>query len=165
MHPKECLHKLWREDFSAFLIKAFSTVSPGVVYAHNWHIEALAEQICRAALDKESCPRLIVNMPPRCLKSVAISVAFPAWLLGRDPSLRILTASHSAELADKMAQDCRIVMEEEWYRAAFPHTRIAAGENRRDLFVTDKRGFRRGVCKYCAANAASPIDCLSAFKV
>jgi len=126
------------------LAKAFGAVSPGAAYSHNWHIEALAEYLCRTALQKDA-PRLIVNMPPRCLKSVAISVAFPAWLLGRDPSVRILTASHSAELADKMAQDCRLIMECDWYLEAFPDTRIAAGENKRDRFVTEKRGFRRSV--------------------
>ncbi|MET0156124.1 MAG: phage terminase large subunit [Rickettsiales bacterium] len=145
MRRKNLLKKLWREDFSAFVGKAFEVVSPGCAYAHNWHIDALAERVRSVVFGAEIPPRLIVNMPPRCLKSVAISVALPAWLLGRDPGLRILTASHSAELADKMAQDCRLVMEEEWYRDAFPHTRIAAGENRRDRFVTEKRGFRRSV--------------------
>jgi predicted phage terminase large subunit-like protein len=144
MTSEAWLNRVFRADFPSFLARAFRTVSPGARYLHNWHVDVLAEYL-RRAVQGEGSRRLIVNMPPRCLKSVAVSVAFPAWLLGRNPSLRILTASYSEALAERMAQDCRVLMEEEWYKRAFPGTRLVRGENRRDCFVTTERGFRRSV--------------------
>ena len=45
--------------------------------------------------------RLIINVPPRHLKSLLASIAFPAWCLGHDPSAQILCVSYAQELADK----------------------------------------------------------------
>jgi hypothetical protein len=45
--------------------------------------------------------RLIINMPPRSLKSIVASVAFPAFVLGHDPSRRIICVSYSGDLAKK----------------------------------------------------------------
>ena len=55
-------------------------------------------------------PRLIVNIPPRHLKSLAASVALPAWLLGHDPTLAIINVTYGQELSDKFARDCRAIM-------------------------------------------------------
>ena len=49
--------------------------------------------------------RLIVNIPPRHLKSLASSIALPAWLLGHDPTLAIVNVSYGQELSDKFARD------------------------------------------------------------
>src|SRR5437667_10124717 len=51
--------------------------------------------------------RLIINLPPRHLKSLIASIAFPAWCLGHDPSAQILCVSYAQDLADKLARDCR----------------------------------------------------------
>lgn len=80
-----------------------------------------------------------MTMPPRSLKSIAISVAFPAWLLGRDPRLRIMAVSYSEGLAEKLASDCLKVIDAPWYREAFPATRIARGRVAR-LHVETTRG-------------------------
>ena len=70
------------------------------------------------------------------------SVAFPAWALGHDPSLRIIAASYSTELARRHALDCRAVMEAGWYRSIFPKTRIHLDKNTELEFMTTTRGFR-----------------------
>jgi len=60
--------------------------------SHNWHNELIAAKLdaCRRGEIK----RLIINLPPRSLKSHAASVAFPAFLLGRNPSSQIICASY-----------------------------------------------------------------------
>ena len=50
----------------------------------------------------EARKRLVLNLPPRTLKSFIVSVALPAWLLGRKPGTRIICASYSDELVDKI---------------------------------------------------------------
>ena len=53
--------------------------------------------------------RLIVNIPPRHLKSLAASIALPAWLLGHDPTLAIVNATYAQDLSDAFARDCRAI--------------------------------------------------------
>jgi predicted phage terminase large subunit-like protein len=86
--------------------------------------------------------RLIITLPPRSLKSICASVAFPAWALGHDPALRVICASYASELAAKHARDCRAVMESTWYREVFPKTRIDPAKNSELEFATRRQGFR-----------------------
>ena len=77
-----------RQDFRAFLHRSVLALSPGGLFLPNWHIDAIAyvlEEI-RAGRIK----RLIINLPPRHLKSIMVSVAFPAFLLGHEPRRRII---------------------------------------------------------------------------
>lgn len=134
------LQALLRRDLSSFIQRTFLTVAPGSAYAHNWHIDAIAYQLDRVA--RGEVTRLIITMPPRSLKSIAASVAFPAWLLGRDPRMRILAVSYAEGLSEKLALDCLRVMEAAWYRACFPATRIAKGRGGRADFETTKGGGR-----------------------
>ena len=76
------------------------------------------------------------------MKSICASVAFPAYILGRDPTRRIICASYSQELADKHARDCRAVMTSDWYRRVFPRTRIDPRKNAEGEFATTAGGFR-----------------------
>jgi hypothetical protein len=85
--------------------------------------------------------RLIVNLPPRSLKSYLVSVAWVAWLLGRKPSLRIICASYSEELAHKFSRDCRALMESRFYKRVFP-TRLNPKKSTETEFETTKRGSR-----------------------
>ena len=86
--------------------------------------------------------RLIINMPPRSLKSIAASVAFPAFVLGHDPSRRIICVSYSGDLAKKHSNDFRAVLESPWYRSAFPTTRIGPFKNSETEIELTARGFR-----------------------
>jgi predicted phage terminase large subunit-like protein len=89
---------------------------------------------------KGKIKRLLICLPPRHLKSLLASVAFPAWNLGHDPSRRIICASYSIDLAAKLAGDSRAVMESSWYREAFLRLQLA---NASELeLVTTAKGFR-----------------------
>jgi hypothetical protein len=90
---------LLRGDFRPFLERVFITLSPGQPFIPTWHLEAIACQLERVRQGKVR--RLIINMPPRSLKSITASVAFPAFVLGHDPSRRIICVSYSGDLAKK----------------------------------------------------------------
>ena len=85
--------------------------------------------------------RLIINVPPRYLKSHLASVAFPAWCLGHDPSLQMVCASYAQDLADKLARDCRRIMMSEWYQRLFP-TRLSPTRQAVPEFETTALGCR-----------------------
>jgi hypothetical protein len=101
------LEALLRSDFRAFVHKAFTTLCPGQNYVNTWHLEAIAWQLERVR--RGEIRRLIINMPPRSLKSIMASVAFPAFVLGHNPSRRIICVSYSGDLARKHSNDFRAV--------------------------------------------------------
>lgn len=131
------LDAVLRRDLTAFIHRSFRTLTPAQTYCHSWHIEALAWQLQQCASGKVK--RLLITLPPRSLKSISL-VAFEAWLLGRDPSKRIICASYSADLGGKHAQDCRALMESSWYRRIFPQTKIE--KNTESELVTSGKGYR-----------------------
>lgn len=129
-----------RQDFVTFLHRVFLTVVPGEKYAHNWHIEAMAYELMRVVNGENN--RLIVTMPPRYLKSIVVSVAFVAWMLGHFPSMRIICVSYAQGLALKHADDFKAVLRSGWYRRTFPNTRLQPGKQATHDVHTTKRGCR-----------------------
>ena len=69
--------------------------------------------------------RLIINMPPRHTKSEFASYLFPAWLMGRDPSKKIIQATHTAELAVGFGRKVKNLIDDEQFREVFPDVRLA----------------------------------------
>ena len=103
------LDAILRSHLSWFIRKVFQTVAPGETYLHAWYIDAMAYELERVLRGETS--RLLITIPPRHLKSICASVAFPAWVLGHDPTCNIICVSYSESLAIKHANDCRAVME------------------------------------------------------
>ncbi|HEU5046643.1 MAG TPA: phage terminase large subunit [Rickettsiales bacterium] len=138
--PKQIFHALLRNELSAFIEKTYYTVDGSQEYISNWHIDLIADALKKC--ERGESRRLIVNLPPRSLKSICVSVAFPAWLLGRDPRRRIINVSYSEELAAKHARDCRAVIESDWYRNIFPYTRLNPHKRSEGEFETLSHGYR-----------------------
>ncbi len=134
------LKAVLRQDFKAFVRKVFAEVSPGTVYMDNWHIDVICAEL-EAILRGEN-NRLIVNIPPRYMKSIICSVALPAYILGHFPDESVICVSYADELSKKMAADCRRVMESEWYKRIFPFTRLAPSRREVMDFETTRGGGR-----------------------
>ena len=132
-----------RRNFELFLRRCLMTLNPGSPYLPNWHITAIAYQLER--IRRGEITRLIINMPPRHLKSLTVSVAFPAYLLGLEPWHRIFAISYGIELSSKHASDFRSIVELAWFRRAF-NTRIA--RSLEDEVWTTARGFRKATSVY-----------------
>lgn len=129
--------------FGVFSAKVFKTVSPATPYLPNWHMDAIAEYLI--ACERREIRRLIINIPPRYLKSLTVNVAWPAYLLGKNPAARIISASYAQSLAIKHAIDTRLVMSAPWYKDVFPATVLSHDQNEKDKFVTTARGHRIAV--------------------
>ncbi len=81
-------------------------------------------------------------MPPRNLKSICASVALPAWLLGRDPTRRIICVSYSSRARRQARPRLPGRDDGAWYQSVFPSTRIDPAKSAETEFMTTKRGFR-----------------------
>ena len=136
----ELLDAILRQDLSAFIEKVFYTATGGQSYLPNWHIDAIAH-VLRWCMEGK-LKRLIITMPPRSLKSICVSVAFPAFLLGHNPRARSIVVSYSQDLALKHAHDWRTVMHSDWYRYLFSSTRINPKRDTQSEVETIARGFR-----------------------
>lgn len=140
MNPSAAEYRaLLRQDFCSFIQRCFHELNPQAGFAMNWHLEVLAAKLDEVRRGRVR--RLIVNMPPRHLKSVCASVALPAWCLGHDPGTQILCVSYAQDLSDKLARDCRSIMAAGWYGQLFP-TRLSPRKQSVGEFVTTANGFR-----------------------
>ena len=134
------LEAILRQDLASFTAKVFHTVNPTARYLDNWHIHLIAEYL--TACTRGEIKRLIINLPPRSLKSISVSVAWPAWLMGHRPSTRIMTASYSRSLSIRHALDFRTVTASPWYGRLFPGFAPAADQNEKHKLQTTARGHR-----------------------
>ncbi|MBV9200513.1 MAG: terminase, partial [Alphaproteobacteria bacterium] len=130
---------LLRQDFATFAARCFQELNPQTCLAVNWHLEVIAAKL--TAVREGKIRRLIINLPPRHLKSLLASIAFPAWSLGRESSAQILCVSYAQDLADKLARDCRGIMMSRWYRQLFA-TRLAPHRQAVQEFITTRQGYR-----------------------
>jgi hypothetical protein len=132
-------HALLRQDLYAFTEKCFRDLNPATEFLRSWHIEVIVDAL--EACRRREVNRLIINTPPRSLKSIYASVAFPAWLLGHEPSGQIICASYAQDLANKHAMDCRALLSSKWYQDLFP-TRLLSQRQAVQEFVTTQQGSR-----------------------
>jgi len=140
-HNLKLSNAICDRNIKDFTQMAFGIVSPADLYLYNWHVGCIAEHL--HAVHEGYIKRLIINIPPRSLKSILITVAWPAWLLGQDPQTRIWAASYGSKLATKLSLDTRLIIESEWYKQLFPLTQIAGDQNEKMNFMTTQRGFRK----------------------
>ena len=134
------LEAILRQDLASFTAKVFHTVNPTARYLDNWHVQLICEYL--AACSRGEIKRLIINLPPRSLKSISVSVAWPAWMMGHAPSRRIMTASYSRDISIRHALDFRLVTASPWYGWLFPGFAAAADQNEKHKLQTTSRGHR-----------------------
>jgi predicted phage terminase large subunit-like protein len=92
-----------------FIRQAWPIVEPGTTYSHNWHIDAICEHL--EAATAGSIRRLIINIPPRTMKSISVSVMWPAWVWLTRPETRWMFASYAQDLATEHSVNCRSIIE------------------------------------------------------
>lgn len=148
---EEFRDQLCREKFDAFAQKAFSIVEPATLYEWSWHIGCISEHLEALFYGEIPNGRLIINLPPRTLKSFLGSVAFPAWCMGKAPNFKVINTGYGFEVVEQNAIKCRKIIGSDWYKTIFPETKIDSNLDRKTHFCTTAGG------QYYAATALSPI--------
>lgn len=140
-HPKNSdALALYRLHFPAFAEKSFETLHPGRKLHDAWYIEAICHALSR--VEEGKCRRLMINIPPRTLKSIIVSVAWPAFLLGHDPTKQIMVISHNEALATELSNKFRQIVDASWYKATFPTMSVKPAKDSERTFVTAEGGKR-----------------------
>ncbi|MCA6108126.1 hypothetical protein [Bradyrhizobium cenepequi] len=150
------------ESLATFIKRGWHVVEPGQPYAHNWHIDVLADHLeaiflseCGEDLSEHGYPedcepitRFLGNVPPGTMKSLLTCVFFPAWVWGpkAKPSKRFLATSHNERNAVRDTVKCRRLIESRWYQRRWGDLVTLAGDqNTKTKFENTATGFRQGV--------------------
>lgn len=147
--PEEARADLWvalerergRRSFRKFVGMAWHVVEPARTFVPGWHIDAICEHL--QAITEGKIRDLIINMPPRHMKSLLVGVLWPAWEWIDHPENAFLTASYADTLAVRDAVKARRLITSAWYRerwgAAF---RLAGDQNAKTRYDNDRGGYR-----------------------
>lgn len=122
-----------------FIRRAWPTIEPATEYLHNWHIDAICEYL--EAVSTGDIKRLILNIPPRYMKSISVSVMWPVWSWTRQPSKRFVFSSYSSSLSIKHSVDRRTVIKSEWYQRRWGDVfRLSGDQDVKSEFQNNRRG-------------------------
>ena len=130
-----------RRSLKLFIKEAWSTIEPNRLYNDNWHIDAISDHL--QAIVNGDIKRLIINIPPRHMKSISVSVALPAWTWTIDPTKKFLFASYALSLSIRDSVKCRRLIESDWYKEYFGGTfSLTTDQNQKQRFENDQTGQR-----------------------
>ena len=136
-----------QESLAAFIRLAWHLVEPGQPYVHGWHIDAICEHL-EAITYRRDYNRLLINIPPGTMKSLAVSVFWPAWEWGPCgmPHLRYVCASHSLDkIGTRDSNRMRRLISSDWYRERWPAVVLTRDQNQKTQFENTATGFRVAV--------------------
>jgi len=139
--PDQLYAELARRKLKHFVEQAWPIVEPSTPFKNNWHIGAICEH-AQAVMDCE-IRNLLINIPPRFLKSLIISVFLPAWSWIDRPSFRWLYSSYAHSLAVRDALKTRRILQHPWYRQRWGESfKLAGDQNAKQRYDNDKMGYR-----------------------
>lgn len=123
-------------------IKTFwGVVEPGTEFIDNWHIDAICEHL--EAVTKGEIRNLVINMPPRCMKSLLVSVMWQTWVWTFKPDSRWLYASYGQNLSTRDTLKARRIITSPLYQSLFSHIfKLTGDQNTKTRFENDQTGYR-----------------------
>lgn len=148
-----------------FVREAWPWIEPGVTYQDNWHIRAICDHLeaivagvvgdwrspAYAGLEFAQAEerfrrlrQLLINMPPRCMKSLTVSVCLVPWAWGEvSPTLKFLYASYALPLSVRDSVKARRLIQSPWYQRQYGHRyQLAPDNNLKQRFDNDRGGYR-----------------------
>lgn len=132
---------LSRLSLHSFVRQAWPLVEPEARFVDNWHIGLICEAL--QAVSALEIRNLIINLPPRHMKSLLVSVFWPSWSWIDAPHLRWLTGSYAMPLALRDALKSRRILQSAWYRRSFGDSfRLSGDQNLKGRYENDRGGYR-----------------------
>ena len=130
-----------KRSLKEFTKRAWPTIEPGRDFYDNWHIDAVSEHL--QAIVEGDIKRLIINIPPRHMKSISVAVVLPAWTWATQPDKKFLYASYAGSLSIRDSVKCRRLIDSKWYKEHFGDAfRLTSDQNQKQRFENNKTGQR-----------------------
>lgn len=141
--------ELLRRDFHQFVIEAWDKVEPGTIFVDNWHIVMICADLEALFYGQIPSNNLMMNVPPRHMKSLLCNVFFPAWVWTKQLNAKFLCFSYSEALTLRDSRKCRDLIGSQWYQERF-HVTISKRVDGTDKFENTAGGYR-----YCFGTGGS----------
>lgn len=127
------------QSLRRYVEHAWPILEPAVTFQSNWHIDYLVEHL--EAVTAGQITRLLVNIPPRYMKSLLVSVLWPTWEWIHAPHRRWVFASYAEALSTKHSMDRRTILQSSWYQQRWgDRVTLASDQNVKHEFVNTRRG-------------------------
>jgi predicted phage terminase large subunit-like protein len=126
-----------------FIRQAWPIVEPKTPLRWGWHIDAISEHL--EAVSDGNIKKLLINIPPRHMKSLTVCVFWPCWEWGprSQPSTRWLFSSYAESLSKRDSLKCRRLITSDWYQSRWGEVfKITGDQNEKMRFENDKTGYR-----------------------
>jgi predicted phage terminase large subunit-like protein len=124
-----------------FIELAWHLIEPGKTFLSGWHIDVICEHL--EAVTKGDLTRLVINIPPGCMKSLTACVFWPAWVWSIKPETKWIFASYAMNLSRRDNLRMRRLIESEWYQERWGNSFKPLRDNwGADKFINDRAGFR-----------------------
>jgi predicted phage terminase large subunit-like protein len=134
-------------DYAAYFRTAWAATNPDVPLTESWHYDYLAEWLQYAAsgqfrLDHPDMRGLIINVPPRTLKSSMANIFFPTWCWASHPEMKFLCVSYGQQFTEnEISVPRRKLLESDWYTERFPKTKLAEIPNLKERYDSTAGGY------------------------
>jgi len=143
----------YKRSFYLFALDAFKELHNGQELTDNWHIKLICDRL-QTEVERivNGLPRdqhLLINVPPRTLKSELVNVFFSVYCWILDPSIQFISSSYSSTLSTTLSTQARRLIESEWFISHFPDIGISKDENTKSKYTTPEGGLRYSTSTGC----------------
>ena len=140
--------KLCELSFYEFFKRAWHIIEPSIPLSTNWHhkylCDILQEECERINDNKPKTKDIVINIPFRSTKSILVTVMFPVWTWIKNPKLRFITASYSADLSIEHATRSRDIITSDWFKNRWGDVfHIKKDQNLKARYENNFMGVRR----------------------
>jgi predicted phage terminase large subunit-like protein len=158
MHEEE--RRDCEESYYMFVRHAWDVLEPQTEFADNWHIrylcDLLQKEVERIAAKQPKTHDIVINVPPRSMKSYLVTIFLAPWAWTRFPHLRFINVSYEEGLAIDLCMKSRRLIESQWYQSLWSDKfKLTSDQNTKKYYDNDKGGFRRG----CPINSITGFGC------
>lgn len=137
---------IYERSFYEFVLKSFRVLNPSENIKDNWHIKYLCDRL-QEKFEKfergESQKGIIINVPPRSLKSVICTVCYPIWCWTHYPSLKFIASSNSGALSTEHNLLSRRLFASSFFKTHWPNVVFTGDQNLKTYFENNYTGIRR----------------------
>lgn len=127
-----------------FAREAWEVLEPGTPFVDGEHLRAICSHL--EAVTDGRIKRLLINMPPRHMKSTIVSVIWPVWTWLKKPSHRFLCSSYALSLAIRDNAAARRLIESPWFQSKYGSIfSFAKDQNEKKKFQNNQGGYRQAV--------------------
>jgi predicted phage terminase large subunit-like protein len=146
LNLKEVQKELYKKSFYEFSLDAFKALHNGQELVPNWHIKYLCDRLQKEAYriveNKERDKHLLINVPPRTLKSELVNVFFSVYCWILKDSIQFISSSYSASLSITLSTQARRLLESDWFKEYFPNIELSKDENTKSRYTNTNSGLR-----------------------